>query len=49
MAPFARQHADAAMLDTLGDGVGFGPITRRRLRAAAGLDPDAVAPSSAAS
>ena len=29
-APFARQAADAAMLATLSDGVGFGPMTRRR-------------------
>ena len=37
-APFARQPADAAMLATLSDGVGFGPMTRRRLYEAAGLE-----------
>jgi DNA polymerase-1 len=36
-APFARQSADAAMLATLSDGIGFGPLTRRRLQMAAGL------------
>ena len=37
-APFARQPADAAMLATLADGIGFGPMTRRRLQEAAGLE-----------
>jgi 5'-3' exonuclease len=36
-APFARQTADVGMLATLADGVGFGPMTRRRLHTAAGL------------
>ena len=35
-APFARQAPDAAMLATLSDGIGFGPMTRKRLEAAAG-------------
>ena len=37
-APFARQTADAGMLTTLAEGVGFGPMTRRRLHAAAGIE-----------
>lgn len=52
-APFHRLAADAAMLEVLCEGVGFGPMTRRRVYAAAGLDlPLAVAaaaPSSSAS
>jgi 5'-3' exonuclease len=36
-APFARQSPDAAMLATLCEGVGFGPMTRRRLHDAAGI------------
>jgi len=36
-APFARQAADAAMLAILSEGVGFGPMTRRRLKAVANL------------
>jgi 5'-3' exonuclease len=36
-APFTRQNADAGMLATLCEGVGFGPMTRRRLQAAAGV------------
>ena len=35
--PFARGNGDAATLAALGDAVGFGPMTRRRLQAAAGL------------
>ena len=35
--PFARGSGDAATLAALGDAVGFGPMTRRRLQAAAGL------------
>jgi 5'-3' exonuclease len=43
-APFARGEADAAMLDVLVEGLGFGTMTRRRLRTAAGLaDADAGA------
>lgn len=38
-APFARLPADAATLETLAEGVRFGPMTRRRLRVAAGLEP----------
>ena len=34
----ARGHADADMLAGLSDALRFGPMTRRRLRAAAGLD-----------
>jgi hypothetical protein len=34
-APFARGDADAAMLDLLVEGVGFGATTRRRLAEAA--------------
>ena len=37
-APFARGEADAAMLDVLVEGVGFGNTTRKRLRAIAGLE-----------
>ena len=37
-APFARQTVDAGMLTTLAEGVGFGPMTRRRLHAAAGIE-----------
>lgn len=47
-APFARGEADAAMLDVLVEGIGFGTMTRRRLRAAAGLvaaDADAAVTS----
>lgn len=32
--PFARAGADAVMLELLADGIGFGPLTRRRLQAA---------------
>lgn len=39
-APFARAQADADMLAILADGVGFGPLTRRRLQQAAGLATD---------
>ena len=35
--PFNRLQADAGMLGTLSDGIGFGPITRRRLFEAANL------------
>ena len=35
---FARGNADAAMLATLCDALRFGPMTRRRLHAAAGLE-----------
>lgn len=44
-APFARLEPDASSLATLCAGVRFGPITRRRLRAAAGLE--VALPSSA--
>ena len=37
-AGHARGHADADMLAGLSDALRFGPMTRRRLRAAAGLD-----------
>lgn len=37
-APFARDKADAAMLATLCEGIGFGPMTRRRLHAEAGIE-----------
>ncbi|WP_223877955.1 5'-3' exonuclease H3TH domain-containing protein [Luteimonas sp. MC1825] len=36
-APFVRGNGDAGTLVALGDAVGFGPMTRRRLHAAAGL------------
>ena len=36
--PFARGTADAATLSSLSDTLRFGPLTRRRLQAAAGLD-----------
>jgi 5'-3' exonuclease len=41
-APFARGQPDPAMLGVLSDGVGFGAMTNRRLRAAAGLDEGAA-------
>ena len=34
---FTRRQGDAAELQALGDWVGFGPLTRRRLADAAGL------------
>ena len=37
-AHFARDRPDAAQLATLCEALRFGPMTRRRLRAAAGLD-----------
>ncbi|KAF1708803.1 exodeoxyribonuclease IX [Pseudoxanthomonas kalamensis DSM 18571] len=36
---FARADADADMLDALAEALRFGPMTRRRLRQAAGLEP----------
>lgn len=49
-APFARGDADAAMLDVLVEGIGFGTLTRRRLHAVAGLAPaNADAPVASAS
>lgn len=45
-APFARQDPDAASLATLCAGVGFGPMTRRRLHAAAGLEVALPSPAS---
>ena len=45
-APFLRGDADAAMLDVLVEGVGFGATTRKRLRTIAGLaDADAAVTS----
>lgn len=48
-APFTRGKADAAMLAILCNGVGFGPLTRRRLHAEGGLEIGTVASSSPAS
>jgi DNA polymerase-1 len=41
-APFTRQPADAATLAALAEGMGFGPMTRRRLLEATGLAPGAA-------
>ncbi|MGG6461152.1 5'-3' exonuclease H3TH domain-containing protein [Solilutibacter silvestris] len=42
-APFARGGADAVALSSLCDSLRFGPLTRRRLQVAAGLDSTATA------
>ncbi len=39
---FLRQEADAGLLDALAQALRFGPLTRRRMRAAAGLEEIAV-------
>ena len=46
-APFARRAADAAALETLAEGVRLGPMTRRRLRVAAGIESPHAGPADA--